>query len=218
MRLTPAMNRTALRVEHRVAPQLAGDGLIPQVVHIVVCVLTLYLFAFSLIFGVGFFWMAFMLKRTGRRARDMLAMPLPLFGLFTVTWPTLWRATSRDMYWSTRPEYRSEPNAAWQSPLRWFKEIGKPEVATHQHAATGSTPVGAMPARDETGGWGSAPTSPNTPTVATAAPRLVTGKATVIDAAAVAGVETVHEGFAEADTAADLLPRASRIPKHRPGG
>ncbi len=105
-------------------PPIARE--MPWVLHVVVVYLLVFLVMYAAVFIIGIFWFAFMLKRTGRRARDMVLIPVPVVGPILVLWPTLWRATSRNTYWSPRPDFFSEPTAAWTPPLRWFKEIGRP--------------------------------------------------------------------------------------------
>jgi hypothetical protein len=58
---------------------------------------------------VGFFWWMHAARRSGFRARDVIFGPLLVLPL--VTWPCqiAWRYTAKSMYWSPRPEHKSQP-------------------------------------------------------------------------------------------------------------
>ena len=66
------------------------------------------LMAFLFYVVVGLVWMAFALSSTGRRKRDILMLLVPVWGTIVV-FQTLWRYTSRYVYWSVRSDRPSKP-------------------------------------------------------------------------------------------------------------
>ncbi len=66
------------------------------------------LMAFLFYVVVGLVWMAFALSSTGRRKRDILMLVVPVWGT-VVGFQTLWRYTSRNVYWSVRSDRPSKP-------------------------------------------------------------------------------------------------------------
>jgi hypothetical protein len=56
----------------------------------------------------GYFMIPFALRRTGRRARDILMLLIPVWGV--VVWvQTFWRLSARRIYWSPRTDLPSRP-------------------------------------------------------------------------------------------------------------
>ena len=52
---------------------------------------------------VGFVWLAFAMGATGRRKRDILMMPIPIWGTIVFI-QTVWRYTAKNVYWSVRAD------------------------------------------------------------------------------------------------------------------
>ncbi|HEY4333767.1 MAG TPA: hypothetical protein VGM78_14395, partial [Ilumatobacteraceae bacterium] len=56
---------------------------------------------------VGIVWTCIALNQTGRRKRDILMYLIPIWGQI-VSIQTIWRYTSKNVYWSTRPDRPSK--------------------------------------------------------------------------------------------------------------
>lgn len=60
-----------------------------------------------LLYVPGLIWLAFMLRMTGRRARDLLLCMLPIVGV-VVLFQTIWRYSAKSVYWSVRDDLESK--------------------------------------------------------------------------------------------------------------
>jgi hypothetical protein len=59
-------------------------------------------------FVIGYFMIPFALRRTGRRARDILMLLIPVWGV-VVCVQTFWRLSARRLYWSPCSDLASRP-------------------------------------------------------------------------------------------------------------
>jgi hypothetical protein len=57
---------------------------------------------------LGYFMIPFALRRTGRRARDILMLLIPVWGV-VLRVQTFWRLSARRIYWSPRTDLPSRP-------------------------------------------------------------------------------------------------------------
>ena len=62
----------------------------------------------SLVCFLGIVWYGFMLRATGRRARDLLLALIPIWNVIQLV-QTLWRYSAKNVYWSTRSDLTSKP-------------------------------------------------------------------------------------------------------------
>jgi hypothetical protein len=76
--------------------------------HFLVFLVAVAILYVGISFVVGLFALPFALRSTGRRARDLLMLLIPLWGTIVLI-QTVWRITDRRISWVPRPDLPSRP-------------------------------------------------------------------------------------------------------------
>jgi hypothetical protein len=76
-------------------------------VHFLRFLLIYFVMALACYILIGIVWLGFALGHTGRRARDLLMLFIPIWGTVVVV-QTIWRYTAKNVYWSVRADHPSK--------------------------------------------------------------------------------------------------------------
>ena len=89
-----------------------GEKALPDqegwLVHFLLFVVVSAVFYLAILFLIGILLLPSVLRTTGRRARDMLMLLIPLWGTIVVI-QTTWRLSARRMCWLPRHDLPSRP-------------------------------------------------------------------------------------------------------------